>query len=196
MEAASAVDSRHHIGGVADPSLTKGVPRPMRSAHLALLALTSLLAVGACTSAPAGWTYEPAPSVTPAPSTDQSATPSTAPSASGEPSASGSAGASAAPSGSGSPSGAVVSIVASGIAFTTTAVTAPAGTPFTLEFDNQDAATPHNVQIKDASGAKVFETETFPGVEKRSYPVPALAAGSYPFVCTIHANMTGTLTAQ
>ena len=30
----------------------------------------------------------------------------------------------------------------------------------------------------------MFKTDTFPGVEKRSFPVPALAAGSYPFVCT------------
>jgi plastocyanin len=89
-----------------------------------------------------------------------------------------------------------VTIVASGVQFTTPNVTVPANTAFTLELDNQDAATPHNVQIKDASGSQVFITDTFPGVEKRSFPAPALAAGSYPFFCTIHANMTGTLTAQ
>ena len=150
-----------------------------------------------------GWrdpNYKPAPGATPYPAcwTKEFETPSAAPSAG----ASGSAGASAEPSGSAGPSasaaagGAVVSIVASGIAFTTTAVSAPAGAAFTLEFDNEDAATPHDVQIKDASGAQVFETDVFPGVEKRSYPVPALAAGSYPFVCTIHSNMTGTLTVQ
>jgi plastocyanin len=42
----------------------------------------------------------------------------------------------------------------------------------------------------------VFKTDVFPGVEKRSFEVPALAAGTYPFACTVHANMTGTLTAQ
>ena len=50
--------------------------------------------------------------------------------------------------------GAVVDIVASGIAFTTTSVTVPADAPFVIAFDNQDAATPHNVEIKDAAGAR------------------------------------------
>jgi plastocyanin len=172
----------------------------MRPPRLSLFVLVSILVVGACANATAGWTYEPAPSPTPVPSgsAGSSAGPSAAPSGSGSASAapSGSAAASAAPSGSAGAGGATVTIVASGIAFTTANVTAPAGTPFTLEFDNQDAATPHNVQIKDGSGAQVFMTETYPGVEKRSYPVPALAAGSYPFTCTVHPTMTGTLTVQ
>ena len=33
------------------------------------------------------------------------------------------------------------------------------------------------------------------GVATTTYNVPALKAGTYPFVCTVHANMTGTLTA-
>jgi plastocyanin len=159
----------------------------MRPVRLVLLVL-SLLAVGACTSASAGWTYTPAPPATPVPSTVPSAAPSAAPSGGG----------SAAPSGSAGPSAgaASVTITALAIAFTTPAVTVPAGTAFTLEFDNQDAAIPHDVQIKDGAGAQVFKTDTFPGVEKRSFEVPALTAGTYPFVCTVHSNMTGTLTAQ
>ena len=162
----------------------------MRPARLVLLIL-SLLAVGACTSASAGWTYTPAPPATPVPSTEPSAAPS-GPSAGGSAAPSGPAGGSAAPS-AGSAS---VTITALAIAFTTPAVTVPAGTAFTLEFDNQDPAIPHDVQIKDGAGAQVFKTDVFPGVEKRSYQVPALTAGTYPFVCTVHANMTGTLTAQ
>ena len=50
--------------------------------------------------------------------------------------------------------------------------------------------------IKDGSGAQVFITDTFPGPEKRTFEVPALTAGSYAFVCTVHPNMTGTLTVQ
>ncbi len=123
----------------------------MRPARLALLALSSVVLVVACTGASAGWTYTPAPPATPAPS----AAPS------------GSAGASAAPSGAAG--GSVVTIVASGINFTTPTVTAPAGVAFTLEFDNQDAATPHDVQIKDSSGTQVFKTDLFPGVEKRTF---------------------------
>jgi mono/diheme cytochrome c family protein/plastocyanin len=111
-------------------------------------------------------------------------------------------GESAAPSGSasaapsGGSAGASVSIVASGIAFTTPTVSAPADTAFVITFDNQDAGVPHDVAINDASGAQVFKGETFTGPGTRDYQVPALAPGEYPFVCTVHPNMTGTLTAE
>jgi mono/diheme cytochrome c family protein/plastocyanin len=104
--------------------------------------------------------------------------------------------ASPAPAASTDPNAKVVTVTAQNIAFTTTTVTAPAGAAFTLSFDNEDAGIPHDVQIKDASGAEVFKTDVFPGVAKRDYTVPALKAGSYPFACTVHPNMTGTLTAQ
>jgi plastocyanin len=168
----------------------------MRPAHLAMLALLSLLVIGACTSASAGWTYEPAPSATPAPSAEASGAASGAPSGSAGASAAPGASGSAAPSAGASAGAAVVTIVAQGIAFTTPAVSAPAGTAVTLEFDNQDTGTPHDVQIKDGTGAQVFKTDIFPGVEKRSFPVPALTAGTYPFTCTVHPTMTGTLTVQ
>jgi plastocyanin len=74
-------------------------------------------------------------------------------------------------------------------------VTAPS-TGFTLAFDNQDAGTPHDVQLKDASGKQVAETEIFPGVATKTIEVGPLAPGDYPFVCTVHSNMTGTLTVQ
>jgi mono/diheme cytochrome c family protein/plastocyanin len=105
-------------------------------------------------------------------------------------------GAPSAPAASTDPNAKVVTVTAQNIAFTTTTVTAPAGAAFTLSFDNQDPSIPHDVQIKDASGAQVFKTDTFPGVAKRDYTVPALKAGSYPFACTVHPNMTGTLTAE
>ena len=65
-----------------------------------------------------------------------------------------------------------------------------------IAFDNQDAGVPHNVAINDAGGAEVFKGDIFPGAEVRDYQVPALAAGEYPFTCTVHPTMTGTLTAQ
>ena len=64
-----------------------------------------------------------------------------------------------------------------------------AGTPFTLELVNNDASVPHNVQIRDRAGTPVFDTATFPGVETRSFDAPALTAGPYQFVCTVHPNM-------
>ena len=101
-----------------------------------------------------------------------------------------------APSASTDPNAEVVTITAASVAFDPTEVTAPADAAFTLSFDNQDAGIPHDVQVKDASGAVVFKTDVFPGAAKRDYTVPALAAGAYPFVCSVHPNMTGTLTAQ
>lgn len=136
-----------------------------------------------------GWreaAYKPDAGATPYPDcwTDEFNAPSSAPSGS------------AAPSESADPNGVVVDITASGIAFTTTSVTVPADAPFVIAFDNQDANTPHNVEIKDADGASVFKGEIFNGVATQQYQVPAVAAGEYPFICTVHPNMTGTLTAE
>ncbi len=139
-----------------------------------------------------GWrdpNYKPAPAATPYPDCwkeEFASGGSASPGASGAP----------APSASTDPSAEVVTITAASIAFDPTEVTAPADAPFTLSFDNQDAGIPHDIQIKDAAGAVVFKTDVFPGAEKRDYSVPALAAGAYPFVCSVHSNMTGTLTAQ
>ena len=80
--------------------------------------------------------------------------------------------------------------------FVVGALTAPAGKPFTIAFDNKDAGQPHNIEIKDASGTVVFNGKIITGPSVIVYDVPALAAGTYPFVCTVHANMTGTLTTK
>jgi cytochrome c oxidase subunit 2 len=100
------------------------------------------------------------------------------------------------PGASAPPAGPVVKVSAFNILFEQTALTAPAGVPFQIEFENKDASIPHNVEIKDAGGASVFSGEIFNGVETRTYDVPALAAGAYTFLCTVHPAMTGTLTAN
>jgi cytochrome c oxidase subunit 2 len=91
-----------------------------------------------------------------------------------------------------------VDIVAKNVAFTTPAVSAPANAPITIKFDNQDASVPHNVKIfKDSIGGQVvFDGKVFPGVATEDYPVGPLPAGTYPFECFVHQNMTGTLTVQ
>jgi plastocyanin len=150
----------------------------LRLLAVASAAILCALLVVACTSANPGWTYQPAPPVTPAPSVEASATPASS-------------------GGSGSASGAVA-ISASGIAFEQTTVDVPAGKAFQIAFDNKDAGTPHNVAIhKDnATGTEVFKGEIVTGPTTVTYDVPALDAGAYAFVCTVHPNMTGTLTAQ
>jgi plastocyanin len=67
--------------------------------------------------------------------------------------------------------------------------------PFTITLDNKDAGTPHDLDISDASGAKVFDGKDFPGPAVKAYDVPALKAGTYKFFCSIHpALMSGELT--
>jgi plastocyanin len=116
----------------------------------------------------------------------------------GTPATSGGTTASAAPGGEGTPSGPVIKIVAQNIAFDVSEITAPADTPFAIAFDNQDAGIPHNVAIHRDSptGEVVFMGEIITGVAQKEYAVPALPAGTYAFVCTVHPNMTGTLTVQ
>jgi mono/diheme cytochrome c family protein/plastocyanin len=83
--------------------------------------------------------------------------------------------------------------------FEPTELTAPADTAFTLVFENDDATAPHNVVVSDPGGSPVpmGDTSLFTGPETRSYAVPALAAGAYPFICQAHpTTMTGTLTVE
>jgi mono/diheme cytochrome c family protein len=135
-----------------------------------------------------GWVdvdYKPAPGATPYPacwSTEFATTASPGPSGS--------------PAASLDPNAQKVSLVASGIKWTTPDLTAPTGKSFVLSLDNQDASIPHNVQVKDSTGAVVYTSDTFPGVATRDFTIPALSAGAYPFICTVHPTMTGTLTAK
>ncbi len=92
------------------------------------------------------------------------------------------------------PSGATVAVQAKDLKFVTPAVAVKAGTAFAIDFDNQDGA-PHNIAISDASGAKVFKGDIVSS-SKVSYQVPALAAGKYTFICEVHPDMKGTITAQ
>ena len=146
---------------------------------LALAAVTASLVAACSSSATApGWTY--AAPTSPPPS---------------QPAASGSAApASEQPSGGGGGIGAV-QISALNIAFEQKEVAAPAGVAFVIHFENKDAGQPHNVEIKGADGSTVFKGDLVTGVASADYQVPALTAGAYPFLCTVHTNMTGTITA-
>jgi len=162
----------------------------MRRSLLALTIAATALALGACTSSSApGWTYAP-PTV--APSAAASADGSAAPSGAAPSDAAPSAGASAAPS-DGAGAGDSVSISAVGIAFEQTEVSAPADTAFVISFENKEAV-PHNVEIKDGGGASVFKGDIVTGPTVVEYQAPALTAGGYQFVCSVHPNMVGTLT--
>lgn len=156
--------------------------RPVRSALTIAVPLLLALSLGACAAeAEPGWTYAPPPPATPTPSPAPSEAPTIAPTA--------------APSGSPSePAEGDLALVALNIQFDRTELSTAADTPFTITLDNQDAGIPHNVEIRDAGGASLFLGEIYNGVETRTYEIPALAAGSYTFICTVHPNMVGTLT--
>ena len=42
----------------------------------------------------------------------------------------------------------------------------------------------------------MLKGEIFNGAATKTYQVPALGAGTYTFVCSVHPNMTGTLTVK
>jgi plastocyanin len=164
----------------------------MRPAVIAVAIATVTLCLAACSTEEAGWTYAPPPTEVAASGAPSGEPGSPAPS--GAPSAVPSAPASAAPSGPAA--GTVVQVSAANIAFDQATLDIPADEPFTIEFANNDNGVPHNIQIRDASGAEVYLTDTFNGVETRTFEAPPLPAGAYQFVCTVHPNMIIDVTAQ
>jgi plastocyanin len=88
-----------------------------------------------------------------------------------------------------------VTLAAANVTFVQPALTAPAGRPFTVAFDNRDNV-PHNLEIRDGAGRPLFRGDIVTGPKVVVYDVPALPAGQYPFVCTVHPGMTGTLTVK
>jgi plastocyanin len=168
---------------------------------LVFLALVVTVLVACSSSAQPVWTYAPTPPPTPAPSgASASAAPSAA--ASAAPGGAASAAPSGSPAGSPAASGGaaetVLQLAAANIAYDQTDLTAPAGVPFQIAFTNNDAGIPHNVSIHQGSptGTEVFKGAIFTGVATQTYDVPALPAGTYSFVCSVHPNMTGTLTVK
>ena len=92
-----------------------------------------------------------------------------------------------------------MAISATNVAFDQKALTAPAGTPITLKFVNNDAGIQHNVMIHtgpNESDPILFDGQIFPGVDTKLYPIPPLQPGTYAYMCKVHPVMTGTLTVQ
>jgi plastocyanin len=172
--------------GHIDNGPPPATPRRMFTVLVVLIVGAAVLQSGLFTTDSAAGAGGPTASGSPGAPPPASGPPASGPAASGPP----------APGGPGGAVTADVTVHAQGIAYVDTTFTAPAGKPFTLAFVNEDQGTPHNVELKDASGKVAYKGEIFNGVETRVYEVPALPAGTYPYVCSIHSNMTGTATLQ
>jgi hypothetical protein len=117
--------------------------------------------------------------------------------AAGGPGASGEPGASGGPGGPSTPPPAGNGIALEAVApqrFNTDALEAPADEPFEIRFNNTEANVLHDVAIQGPEGL-AFNGEDITGPGEIVYQVPALTAGDYTFICTLHPQqMTGTLT--
>jgi plastocyanin len=90
----------------------------------------------------------------------------------------------------------VVKLVAARVRWVPTTLAAPAGQVWHVQIDNQDGPPEHHNFVV-ASGKTVPERiYQSPNFNKGTFTfdIPALPAGSYLFICTVHADvMTGTL---
>ena len=94
----------------------------------------------------------------------------------------------------GAPLSSQLHVTAEGIKFLETTLTAPAGQPLTIVFENKDPV-PHNIAIFDSSKLtkSYFHGTVVTGPQTVTYTVPALQPGTYYFHCDVHPTMNGTL---
>jgi plastocyanin len=98
------------------------------------------------------------------------------------------------------PGATVLQLVAKNTQFNPRTLTATAGQPVQLQFDNQDAGVPHNVAFftNSSKTTAIYKSplETGPKVDTLTFTAPT-APGNYFFVCEVHPDqMTGTFTVK
>lgn len=98
------------------------------------------------------------------------------------------------------PSNVVLQLVAERVRWDVTALDAPAGMTFKLELDNRDGPPEfHNFVVADGPAVedRIYTSPKRQGPIIETYEIPGLPAGTYTFVCTIHADvMRGVLTVR
>ncbi len=159
----------------------------MRTLRIVAAAAIVLIVAACASSTSPGWTFNPTEPPTPAPVQPSAAPPTVVPGPTNPTTGEG---------GGTVSSGTNVNLVAENVAFDQTAITVPANTTFTVSFDDRDSGIPHNVAIHKGSptGEAVFTGDIVTGPAQTVYTIGGLNAGTYAFVCTVHPNMTGTLT--
>ena len=155
--------------------------------------LTTIVALGACSSTAAPTSSATAAIPTTTPVVTATASPSPTPATTTSPTA---VVAKISPIPGAPDSKTVVQLVAVKTKWDPTTLTAPAGEVWHVKIDDKDALpTKHNFTV--ASGPtfseRIFQVPNIAGLN--TFDVPGLPAGSYLFICTIHPeSMTGTLT--
>lgn len=91
----------------------------------------------------------------------------------------------------------VAEITADDLEFDAATITAPAGQPFTVVFANLESL-PHNFSVYEEEGGDLIaEGAVINEGETDEVEIEGLSAGSYFFVCDVHAaEMTGTLVVE
>ncbi len=78
--------------------------------------------------------------------------------------------------------------------FDQSSVDGPANVAFAIHFSNKEAGVPHDVAIRDASGAVAFRGPIITGPSDTTYTIGPLKPGTSTFFCAVHPNMQGNLT--
>jgi plastocyanin len=88
-----------------------------------------------------------------------------------------------------------LTLTAPAVSFDPTCLVADAGNPFTIDFDNQDPANQHNLDVLDKQGGtSLGSTDVATGPVKQTLDLNALDQGDYYFQCDVHpTQMFGTL---
>jgi mono/diheme cytochrome c family protein/plastocyanin len=108
-------------------------------------------------------------------------------------------GGSPAPAASLPPDATILDLVAKTITYDVKELTAPAGKAFGIDFKQEDSGVGgHNVEIRDSGGQTLFKGQVLTDPGETTYTIPALKAGTYTYICSIHPipQMTGTLTVK
>ncbi|MDQ3981768.1 MAG: cupredoxin domain-containing protein, partial [Actinomycetota bacterium] len=94
--------------------------------------------------------------------------------------------------------GPTTAVVAEGNKFDVETITLAAGEPASIEFDNRDSATEHNIAIYEDDSAEtvIFDGELIAGPETTTYEFDAPAKGEYYFRCDVHTDMDGTVVVE
>lgn len=86
----------------------------------------------------------------------------------------------------------IINLIAKNLAFDVQTITVPAGSNVTINFDNQDAKTPHNLAIYESEAAQVtiFQGKIITGPAKVTYNFVAPSQpGTYFFRCDVHPTI-------